>query len=145
MLPALWNDSVPAPMSGGPINRLSSIFDRMMGEAGQFAEAWSGVPTAIWEDEDHFYIEAELPGLTSEDVEITAHNGRLFIRGERKAKEDRTYLYDGRCYGRFERVINLPEAVVVDSVDAHLQDGVLHFTLPKSPEAKPKKISLRTS
>jgi HSP20 family molecular chaperone IbpA len=90
MLPALWNDSVPASITGGPIHRLSSIFDRMMDEAGHFAEACSGVPMAMWEDEDRIGIEVELPGLTDQDVEITVHHGRLFIRGERKPEDGRT-------------------------------------------------------
>jgi HSP20 family protein len=145
MLPVRWNDSAPAPITGGPMNRLASIFDRVIGEGSLFGEAWSGVPMAMWEDDEHIYVEAELPGLTDKDVHITVHHGLLSIRGERKPEEGRTYLYNGRCYGRFERVITLPEAVATDAVQAELKDGVLSLTLPKSPEAKPRKIALTTS
>ncbi len=92
-----------------------------------------------------FDLEAELPGPTDEDVHITVHNGLLSIRGERKPKEGRTYLYYGRCYGRFERVITLPEAVATDDVRAELKDGILSLMVPKSPEAKPRKIALEGS
>jgi HSP20 family protein len=145
MLPALWNDSALAPIPHGPINRIDSIFDRVFGEDGLLGTAWRGVPVGMWQDDDHIYVEAELPGMTDQDVDITVHNGMLFIRGERKPSEGRSYLYNGRCYGRFERVVTLPEAVDCESVQAELKDGVLSLTLPKSPEAKPKKITLKTS
>jgi HSP20 family protein len=145
MLPILWNDSALPPMSGGPINRLTSLFDRVIGEDTPFGETWGGVPIAVWDDGDHIFVEAEVPGMTNKDVDITVQGAKLFIRGERKDDEGRTYLYNGRCYGRFERVITLPEAIVTDAVQAELQDGVLSITLPKSPEAKPRKIALKTS
>jgi HSP20 family protein len=145
MLPVLWNDSPLAPVTPGPINRMDSIFDRVFGEGGLLGEAWRGLSVAMWQDDDHIYVEAELPGMTDEDVDITVQNGMLLIRGERKPSEGRNYLYNGRCYGRFERVITLPEAVDCEKVQAELKDGVLSLTLPKSPEAKPKKIALRTS
>jgi HSP20 family protein len=145
MLPFLWNDPALGPITRGPINRLASIFDRAIGEDTPFGAAWSGVPMAMWEDDEHIYVEADLPGLTEQDVDITVHRGKLFIRGERRPEQGRTYLYDGRGYGRFERVITLPEAVAADDVRADLKDGVLWLALPKSPEAKPKRIALKTS
>jgi len=76
-------------------------------------------------------------------VDVTVHNGLLFIRGERKPEEGRRCLYNGRSYGRFERVITLPEAVKTDDVVAKLTAGVLCIDLPKCPEARPKKITLQ--
>jgi HSP20 family protein len=132
-----------------PVNRLEGLFERFFDDSFfnyGFAPEWgAGVPVALWQDEDHFYIEAELPGLTEQDVDVTVHNGMLFIRGERKPEEGRQYLYNGRAWGRFERVITLPEAVDADNVQAELANGILRVALPKSPEAKPKKITLKTS
>jgi HSP20 family protein len=145
MLPVLRNNSALAPMAAGPINRLDALFDRFFGDDGILAQGWAGVPVSIWEDDDRIYVEAELPGVTDKDVEVTVHNGLLFIRGERKPEEGRKYLYNGRYHGRFERVITLPEAVDSDDVQARLMDGVLSIALPKSPQAKPKKIALKTS
>jgi HSP20 family protein len=125
------------------------LFDRFFDDRffhyGFTPEWGAGVPVSLWQDEDHVYIEAELPGLTDQDVDVTVHNGMLFIRGERKPEEGRQYLYNGRTWGRFERVITLPEAVDADTVQAELTNGILRVTLPKSPEAKPKKITLKTS
>jgi HSP20 family protein len=144
MFPVLRNNSGLAPVAAGPINRLDSLFDRVFGDDGALlGQAWSGMPLALWQDDDHFYVEVELPGVSDQDLDITVHNGMLSIRGERKPAEGRRYLYNGRSYGRFERVITLPEAVRSDDVQATLKDGILSLTLPKSPEAKPRKIALQ--
>jgi HSP20 family protein len=86
-----------------------------------------------------------MPGLSDSDFEVTVHNEMLYIRGERKPEGGRRYLYDGRSYGRFERSISLPEPVKADDVRATLTDGVLHIALPKSPEAKPRRIAVKSS
>src|SRR5947209_3571919 len=126
MLPVLRNNPVLAPVAMGPINRIDSLFDRFFGDDGGFmGRAWSGAPLAMWEDDDHIYVDAELPGVSGEDVDVTVHNGTLFIRGERKAEEGRRYFFNGRSYGRFEQTVTLPEAVKTDDVQATLTNGVL--------------------
>jgi HSP20 family protein len=149
MLPVLRNTVAGMTPWMTPANRLERLFDRFFDDSffnfGVTPEWGAGVPVALWQDEDHVYLEAELPGLTDQDVDVTVHNGMLFIRGERKPEEGRQYLYNGRAWGRFERVITLPEAVDADNVQAELANGILRVALPKSPEAKPKKITLKTS
>ena len=149
MLPVLRNTMTRTTPWMTPVNRLERLFDRFFEDSffnyGFTPEWGTGVPVSLWQDEDHVYIEAELPGLTDQDVDVTVHNGVLFIRGERKPEEGRQYLYNGRTWGRFERVITLPEAVDAENVQADLSHGVLRVALPKSPEAKPKKIALKTS
>jgi len=145
MLPVLTNSAL-VPSVAGPFNRMDSLFGRFFGEDGGFlGQAWSPAPVAMWEDDDTIHIEAELPGVSEQDIDLTLHDGMLIIRGVRKPEEGRRYLYNGRSYGRFERVITLPEAVKSDDVQAGLTDGVLCIDLPKSPEAKPRKIALKTS
>jgi HSP20 family protein len=145
MLPATHNNSAMAPWSA-PVNRLDRLFDGLCEDRTfDVSPSWTGVPVSLWEDEDHVYIEADLPGVCEQDVELTVHKGMLFIRGERKAGEARQYLYDGRAWGHFERVITLPEKVDGDNVQAELVNGVLRIALPKTPESKPKKIALKTS
>src|SRR3954451_18803674 len=64
MLPAFRNNTALAPVATGPINRLDSLFDHVFGgEGGLMGQAWSGAPVAMWEDDDHIGIEAELPGV----------------------------------------------------------------------------------
>jgi len=145
MLPVLRNTSAWPLTPAYPVNRMDSWFDHFFGQdGGSLGRAWTGMmPVSLWDDEDHFFIEAELPGVMDNDVDVTVHNGMLFIRGERRPAEGRRYLYNGRSFGRFERVITLPEAVKTDDVQATLKDGILSITLPKSPEAKPRKITLQ--
>ena len=134
-----------------PVARLRSevdtLFDRFFGgDGGSLAQAWAGVlPVAMWEDDDRISIEVELPGVADKDVDVTVHNGMLFIRGERRPVEGRNYLYNGRAFGRFERIITLPEAVDTENVQARLADGLLCIELTKSPEAKPKKVTVKAS
>jgi HSP20 family protein len=148
MVPALRNMAGTTPWMT-PVNRLERLFDRFFDDSffnfGLTPDWGAGVPVSLWQDDDHVYVEAELPGLSDQDVDVTVHNGMLFIRGERKPEEGRQYLYNGRTWGRFERVITLPEPVDADNVRAELTNGILRVALPRSPETKPKKITLKTS
>lgn len=146
MLPILRANAVMTPWAV-PVNRLERLFDRFWDEGvtpGGLGAAWDNVPTAVWQDENAIYVEAELPGLSEQDVEIVVHNGTLFIRGERKADQGRQYLYNSRTWGRFERVITLPEEVDAENVQAELINGLLRLAMPKTPESKPKRITLKT-
>ena len=147
MLPALRNHSAMTSWTS-PINRLEGLFDRLFDDdffRFDFPTPGPGVPVSLWQDDDHIYVEADLPGMTDQDVEVTVHRGVLYIRGERKPDPARQYLYNGRSWGRFERAISLPDEVDADAVQAELTQGVLRVTLPKRPESKPRKITLKTS
>lgn len=145
MLPVLRSNLTPTTFFANPINRVESLFDQVFGNDGGFlSQAWPNLPLAIWEDDTHLYIEADMPGVLENDVEVTCNNGSLLIRGERRPQEGRSYLYNGLTFGRFERVVALPEAVNTDEAEATLINGVLSITLPKSPEARTKKIALKT-
>ncbi len=143
MLPALRRDwtGVDEPIARFR-NEVDTLFDRFF-TPDSSVRAWPTVPVAMWDDEDHVYIEAELPGVTEQDVEITAHNGMLYIRGEARMPEGRNYLYNGRHFGRFERVFALPATVDPNNVNARLADGLLYIELNKSAEAKPKRIAVQ--
>ena len=147
MVPAIRNNMTMSPWTT-PINRLEGLFDclfddTVFGFGARLDEA--AVPISLWHDEDHIYVEADLPGMNDQDVEVTVHKGVLFIRGERKPEEGRQYLYDGRPWGRFERAVRLPDEVDTDAVQAELTRGVLRLTMPKSPATKPRKITLRSN
>ncbi len=99
----------------------------------------------IRETADAFQIDAELPGLSKDDVQVTVEDRVLSIQGERK-KEDETS--DGkhhrieRVYGHFVRRFTLPDNVDPDSVKASFRNGVLQVTLAKSEKAKPRAIEV---
>jgi len=127
-----------------PTNRLDGFFDGLFGDgSGPVAPARSWPPAAMWEDDDSVHFELDLPGVLDEDISMTVHDGTLFVRFERKPAGVRRCGCDGRRYGRFERAFALPDALDVDGAAAALTGGVLRIDLPRSPEAKPRKITLK--
>lgn len=140
MLPAIRNSSA---LSAEPANRLSTIFDRFFDDAfAPPAPAWgASFPMSMWEDEEAVHVELDAPGVTDKDIELTVHDGDLFVRYERKAEEKKGG-YDTRTYGRFEQRLTLPSAVDAEKVEAKLANGVLSVTCPKSEVAKPRKIAI---
>jgi HSP20 family protein len=99
----------------------------------------------VAEDAENYLIHAELPGFKREDVQVSLNDGVLIITGERKHENtntEATVHRRERHYGQFQRAVALPKAVQPDKVKAQFKDGVLTVTLPKSDDAKPKKIDV---
>lgn len=99
----------------------------------------------VREDQDHLYVEAELPGFKKEDVDITLENQTLTISAQRKEANEKPqgeWLLNERRYSRFLRSFTLPPTVDEQSVNAKLADGVLTITLNKREETKPRKITV---
>jgi HSP20 family protein len=149
MLPVLRSNQQLSQFAGTAFGRLDSLFNRFFDDEWDFLGrqgwTWSHMPLAMWADENNLYIEAELPGVLEKDLEITVHGDILSIKAERHQAEGRNYVYNGRIFGRFERAVALPEAVDSDQIEATLTNGLLHLTLPKKPEARPKKIAVKNS
>jgi HSP20 family protein len=106
--------------------------------------AWSPA-LDVREDKDNFVIRAELPGLKREDIDVSLQDGALVISGERtdeKVEEGVEVHRQERYYGKFQRALTLPAPVAADKIKAQYKDGVLTVTLPKTEEAKPKKIDV---
>lgn len=99
----------------------------------------------VWESEDKLYAEAEVPGLKLDDLEILIKGDELTIKGERRSGEQEgvTYHRRERGTGPFCSVIRLPVDVEVEGVEASLENGVLMMELPKSAQARPRKIEVK--
>lgn len=126
------------------------------GFGGLFEEAFGASPARrgwapaadLWEAEDAFRLEMELPGFDRDDVELAVNDGTLTVRGRRpagEAAEDATYLMRERADQQFSRSFRLPASVDAEAVDATLRNGVLHVTLPKTAEARPRKIEVSSA
>ncbi|MFP4168667.1 MAG: Hsp20/alpha crystallin family protein [Desulfonatronovibrionaceae bacterium] len=100
-------------------------------------------PVNIHEDETNIYVYSEIPGMDIKDIDLTLSDGSLQIKGKRDAAKGSFYRQE-RPTGLFQRVINLNVPVDVDKVKAKMKDGVLDVVLPKSEEAKPKKINIES-
>jgi len=99
-----------------------------------------------WEDENDFYVEAELPGFALDDLEIFMNDdSTVSIRGERKEPElsGGKWQRRERAFGRFGRSLTLPGPVSADGVEATLKHGVLTVKLPKAAELRPRKIEIK--
>ena len=100
----------------------------------------------IREDQDHFYVEAELPGFKKDEVDVTLEDQTLTISAERRSEKTEEkkgeLLLNERRYTRFLRSFTLPPTVNDQTVNAKLSDGVLTITLNKREETKPRKIAV---
>lgn len=142
-----------------PVGNVQAEMERLHREMnqlfGRFDRGWSDRPRSVasfpllnlWDDNEALYVEAELPGMDLNDLEIYVNGTReLSIQGERKAPEagQGTWHRQERGFGKFHRVCELPTDVDADKVEASLTNGLLTLKLPKREEAKPRKISVRS-
>jgi len=101
----------------------------------------------VSETKDEFLVKASLPGINPDDLEITYDNNVLSIQGEVKEDKengDQHFHLRERRYGSFYRSITLPSSVKADAIKAAYDSGVLTLHLPKSEEAKPKRIAIHS-
>jgi HSP20 family protein len=102
----------------------------------------------VFEKENNVVVKAELPGLNKDDIEITATDDSISIRGEFKQEEqtqEKGYLRRERRVGRFFRTIPMPTAIKPDEVKASFNNGILEIAAPMAEEkAKEKKVTIET-
>jgi HSP20 family protein len=96
-------------------------------------------PVDLYEDKDHTYVRAELPGVNREDINVELAEGCLTVTATRKTPAVGDKAEESSS---FSRSVSVPEAVQTDQVAAAYENGVLTVTLPKREEAKPKKIAI---
>jgi HSP20 family protein len=102
----------------------------------------------VMEDKDNYYVRAELPGIKSEDLDISVTGDSLSISGERKISEEKgnvKYHRREREAGKFSRILNLPSQINTAKVDAKCIDGLLSIVMLKAETAKQKQIVVKSS
>lgn len=95
----------------------------------------------VSETDDSYIVDACMPGVATEDVDLTLTARSLVIKGERKSPEGR-YFRQERMAGAFQRVITLNVPVARDKVTAKCANGILRVTLPKAEEIRPRRINI---
>lgn len=154
--------NVSVRRGGNPFSSLQTeinrLFDDFFNNGGlqtssllpsSWAEEQEIIPAVdIVENDKSFKVEAELPGMKQDDVEVTINNNYLTIKGEKKAsKEDKdvNYVRRERYYGSYQRTIALPETADADKAKATFKKGVLWIDIPKKAEAvKPsRKVQIK--
>lgn len=135
--------------TASPIFGLRREIDRLFEDTfTRDGSAWTPA-VDIKETASNLRLDLELPGLRPEDVEITAENGVLTIRGEkhseRKEGEENRYHLTERSYGSFMRSFALPQGIDENQIQAEFDSGILSIHIPKAALPQPKKIQIGTS
>ncbi|HVO46128.1 MAG TPA: Hsp20/alpha crystallin family protein [Steroidobacteraceae bacterium] len=133
------------------VNRLHQSLDQIFGDTLNSPEASSASSVAwvprvdIHEEKDRFVVLADVPGVEPKDIDITAENGVLTVRGERRSEKRDTengFERVERVTGTFLRRFTLPEGANTDSIKAKQTNGVLEVIIPKQPQVQPRRISV---
>jgi HSP20 family protein len=139
--------SMTLPRQFGPVGcDMDQMFDQLFGNGNGHESAPPLASASLWEEEQRWCIEFDLPGIQQDDIDVTVEKNVLRLTAERRApQEDRKYAHQERTYGQIQRAIALPETVDSERIEAALKDGVLHVYLAKKPELQSKKIQVKAS
>ncbi len=134
--------------TGSPIFGLRREIDRLFEDTfARDGNSWTPA-VDIKENDGEIRVDVELPGLKPEDVEITAENGVLTVRGERRAErkegDETRFQVVERVYGSFMRTFQLPQGIDEDQIKAEFNNGVLELQIPKAALPQPKRIEIST-
>ncbi|RCV52263.1 Hsp20/alpha crystallin family protein [Marinitenerispora sediminis] len=151
VLPVRRGRAVPAQWT--PFSEFEELYDRMgrlldvtFGE-GVRGDVWTPLAD-VSETEEGYVVEAEVPGMSRDDIDIRLDGNELIISGEtREAGEPqehrgRRVRQRTRRYGRFEYRTTLPSDIDADRVDARLDNGVLTVSIARSDRARPRQIAI---
>ena len=128
------------------LRTIEDEFDRLIGRAYS-RDTW--VPALdVKETSDRFEVTVDLPGLDPKDVNVTYEDGMLTVSGKRQFQEEEkgdTWHRIERGFGTFARSIRLPQTADPERIEASFDKGVLRISVPKSEQAKPRTIEVRSS
>src|SRR5579872_4049386 len=137
------------------VNRLHRQLDQAFNRTTDTADTASA-PSVSWiprvdihEEAERFVVLADVPGVEAKDIDITAENGVLTIRGERRTQHKETdkngYERIERTSGSFLRRFTLPESANTETITAKQTNGVLEVSIPKHPQVQPRRISVQAA
>jgi HSP20 family protein len=124
---------------------IDRLFEDTFGR-GDGMNSWTPA-VDVRESDNDLALEVELPGIRPEDVEITAENGVLTVRGEKRSErkegdENSRYHMVERSYGTFVRSFQLPQGLDESKIEASYNDGILSVQIPKTALPQPRKIQI---
>ena|SRR5690606_32537557 len=124
------------------ISRFPSLLEDLENEMEHYGMDQSGL--SLSEDNNHIFVEAKMPGLNAEDIDVTLENGMLRIQGERKEEEaDKEKKYHRKASYTYSYRITLPTQADETAPEAKYKNGVMSITFPKRKENTGKKITVK--
>lgn len=131
-----------------PLSMIDELFDR------PWRSIWdedfslgSQLALNVKETDTVYLVEAELPGMNPEDIDIRVEDNMLSISGETSSenieREGERVLMSERRYGKFSRSIRLPQTVDTDNIEATYENGILSLEITKLPEKQAKRIAVK--
>ncbi|GAC1481758.1 MAG: Hsp20/alpha crystallin family protein [Candidatus Dormibacteria bacterium] len=111
--------------------------------AGAVGEGY--LPLDVYQTEKEWIIRAAVPGVDPQDVEVTFEGGQITIKGEIKlpeATQPENYWLRENFYGKFSRVLSLPQDALGEQAKAQFGKGMLTLTVPKAQPARPKSVKI---
>ncbi len=139
----------PSPF--GELMTLRQAMDRLFDDTmyrpftGFAGAEYGRLPLDVRTTPDALLVEASLPGVKPEDVEITVENGTLTIKAEdtaERSEESGGYLVREISRGSVMRSVSLPTGLEADKTEATFEHGVLKLRIPKAEQVKPKQIRI---
>ncbi len=128
------------------LDSFDSLFDTFVSDSTRSATSRPAVD--IREKDETYVLEADLPGLTEKDVDVNINDNLLTISAEKheenESDEKNGYVVRERRSHSFKRSFVLPRDVDRDSIEASFSNGVLTLSLPKTAEAKPRQIEVKS-
>ena len=127
-------------------NSLDRLFDDSW-RRGWPTIADNMLPLDLYETDKGYIATIAAPGLNQDQFDIRFENGVLTVSADipQPEIENARVLIQERASGRYSRNITLSQSIDIDQVDAHYENGILMLTLPKAPEAQPKRIAIKTN
>ena len=119
--------------------------DRLVSMAASGTRAPLGMPLDVYRGEDgSYHVEADLPGVDPDSIEVTVEHGALTIRADRTPHygESEQIIAAERPQGSFTRQLALGEGVDSENLTAEYADGVLHVTIPASSRSQPRRVEI---
>lgn len=126
---------------------MDELFGSILADAPGLPASRTAPPMNVWEEAEHYVIEAELPGYRLEDIEVSVLGDEATLKGRRMITdpEGATMLRRERQAGSFSRTWTLPASIDPEKVEASLTHGVLRVNLPKTPQAQPRRIAVKSA
>lgn len=143
MLPIHWRQYREFRHLDQLVNRVAS---RSYGPFRSWPSLWDDrlrLALHVYETAEDLVVKATIPGIKTEDVEVTISKDTLVIKGGAQEEKEERYLLRERRSGTFHRTVALPEGMDTEKGEAIFEDGILTVTLPKAERAKAREIKVK--